>query len=143
MFDKAAAGVLDVNIRRVVCNRPGAKVIERAARVGVPALTLDHTSFPDRESFDRSMAATLQDDGVELVVLAGYMRLLTPYFLEAFAGRVLNIHPALLPSFPGRARRSRRRGLRRQTLRLHGPFCGRKGGQRPGAHPGRRARGGR
>ena len=101
MFDKAAAGVLDVNIRRVVCNRPGAKVIERAARVGVPCLTLDHTSFPDRESFDRSMAATLQDDGVELVVLAGYMRLLTPYFLEAFAGRVLNIHPALLPSFPG------------------------------------------
>ncbi len=101
MFDKAAAGVLDVNIRRVICNRPGAPVIERAARAGVPCLTLDHTAFPDRESFDRRMAAALREDGVELVVLAGYMRLLTPYFLEAFAGRVLNIHPALLPSFPG------------------------------------------
>lgn len=101
MIDKAAQGVLDVNIALIVCNRPGAGVVSRAEKAGIPCLVLDHTSFPDRASFDVRMVEALREAGTELVVLAGYMRLLTPVFLEAFAGRVINIHPALLPSFPG------------------------------------------
>lgn len=101
MIDKAAQGVLDVNIALIVCNRPGAGVVSRAEKAGIPCLVLDHTSFPDRASFDARMVEALREAGAELVVLAGYMRLLTPVFLEAFAGKVINIHPALLPSFPG------------------------------------------
>ena len=101
MIDKAAQGTLDVSIALIVCNRPGAGVIARAEKAGIPCLVLDHTNFPDRASFDARMVKALREAGVELVVLAGYMRLLTPVFLEAFAGRVINIHPALLPSFPG------------------------------------------
>ena len=101
MIDKAAQGVLDVNIALIVCNRPGAGVVSRAEKAGIPCLVLDHTSFPDRKSFDARMVEALREAGAELVVLAGYMRLLTPVFLEAFAGKVINIHPALLPSFPG------------------------------------------
>ena len=101
MIDKAAQGVLDVNIALIVCNRPGAGVVSRAEKAGIPCLVLDHTNFPDRASFDARMVKALREAGTELVVLAGYMRLLTPVFLEAFAGRVINIHPALLPSFPG------------------------------------------
>ena len=101
MFDKIRAGVLDAEVALVICNRPGAKVLDRARQAGIPALELDHTAYPDRESFDRELVRALREAGAELIVLAGYMRLLTPGFLEAFAGRVINIHPALLPSFPG------------------------------------------
>lgn len=101
MIDKAAQGVLDVNISLIVCNRPGAGVVARAEKAGIPCLVLDHTAFPDRAGFDARMVEALREAGAELVVLAGYMRLLTPVFLEAFAGKVINIHPALLPSFPG------------------------------------------
>ena len=101
MIDKAAAGVLDVNICCIVCNRPGATVIERARKAGVPCVVLDHKEFADRESFDLAVVQTLQDHGAQLIVLAGYMRILSTAFLEAFSGRVINIHPALLPSFPG------------------------------------------
>ena len=101
MIDKAAAGVLDVNICCIVCNRPGAGVIERARKAGVTCVVLDHKEFDDRESFDLAVVKTLQDYGAQLIVLAGYMRILSTAFLEAFSGRVINIHPALLPSFPG------------------------------------------
>ncbi|MBB5144239.1 phosphoribosylglycinamide formyltransferase [Desulfovibrio intestinalis] len=101
MIDKAAAGVLDVNICCIVCNRPGAGVIERARKAGVTCVVLDHEEFADRESYDREVVQTLQEHGTQLVVLAGYMRMLSTAFLDAFSGRVINIHPALLPSFPG------------------------------------------
>ena len=101
MIDKAAAGVLDVNICCIVCNRPGAGVIERARKAGVTCVVLDHKEFADRESYDRAVVQTLQDHGTQLVVLAGYMRMLSTAFLAAISGRVINIHPALLPSFPG------------------------------------------
>ncbi len=100
MIDKAAAGILDVDIRLILSNRPGAGVLERARKAGLPHLVLDHTLFPDREAYDRQLVAALRESGAELIVLAGYMRLLSSVFLEAFAGRVINIHPALLPSFP-------------------------------------------
>ena len=101
MIDKSADGILDVDIRMILSNRPGAGVLERALKAGLPHLALDHTLFPDRESYDRKLIAVLRESGAELIVLAGYMRLLSSAFLEAFAGRVVNIHPALLPSFPG------------------------------------------
>lgn len=101
MIDKSADGILDVDIRMILSNRPGAGVLERARKAGLPHLALDHTLFPDRESYDRKLIAVLRESGAELIVLAGYMRLLSPAFLALFAGRVVNIHPALLPSFPG------------------------------------------
>ena len=101
MMDKAAAGLLDVNIVLIVCNRPGAGVIARAEKAGIPCRVLDHKAFPDRESFDMRVAGELRRAGADLVVLAGYMRLLSRAFLQAFQGRVINLHPALLPSFPG------------------------------------------
>lgn len=101
MIDKAARGVLDIDIRLIAGNRPGAKVFERAEKAGIPHVCIDHKAFADRESFDREMVAAIKASGAEYVVLAGYMRLLTSTFLQAFPGRVINIHPAILPSFPG------------------------------------------
>lgn len=101
ILDKAAAGVLDADVRLVLCNRPDAYALQRAAQAGVPHLCLPHGDFADRESFDAAMVAAIREAGADAVVLAGYMRLLTPLFLNAFAGRVVNIHPAVLPAFPG------------------------------------------
>jgi len=101
MIDAAEAGRLDADIRLVIANRPGAGVLERAKKHGIPHLCLDHKTFPDRESFDLGVVEELRRAGVDTVALAGYMRLVTPAFLDAFPNRVLNIHPALLPSFPG------------------------------------------
>ena len=81
MIDKAAAGILDVDIRLILSNRPGAGVLERARKAGLPHLALDHTRFPDREAYDRQLIAALRESGAELIVLAGYMRLLTSAFL--------------------------------------------------------------
>lgn len=101
ILDKHAAGVLDVDIRLVLCNKRNAYALERAGAVGVPTLCLPHTDYPDRESFDRAMIRAIQESGADTIVLAGYMRLLTSTFLQAFAGRVINIHPAILPAFAG------------------------------------------
>lgn len=100
-IDKARTGQLDVDIRLIAGNRPGAGVFARAQAAGIPTCALDHKAFPDRVSFDREMVTRIRESGAELVVLAGYMRLLSQEFLSAFSGRVINIHPALLPSFPG------------------------------------------
>lgn len=101
MFDLITAGRLDAEVVLVVSNRPGAKVLERARAFGAPVAEMDHKAYADRESFDAALAQRIAASGAELVVLAGYMRMLTPVFLRAFAGRVINIHPAILPSFPG------------------------------------------
>jgi phosphoribosylglycinamide formyltransferase 1 len=85
----------------VVSNVAGVKALERATAAGVATEVLPHKQYPSREAFDEAMVATLRRRGVELVALAGFMRLLTPVFLRAFPGRVINIHPALLPAFPG------------------------------------------
>lgn len=101
LFTLSRAGILQAEPVLLICNRPGAPVLERAARAGVPSLLLDHAEQPDREIYDRAMVDALREAGAELVVLAGYMRLVTPYFLRSFPERVINIHPALLPAFPG------------------------------------------
>ncbi len=92
---------LDARVRLVVCNRAGALALERAERAGVPTRCLPHTEFSSREAFDESLIGVLREAGANWIVLAGFMRMLTPSFLQAFQGRVLNIHPSLLPAFPG------------------------------------------
>ncbi|RLF49625.1 MAG: phosphoribosylglycinamide formyltransferase [Thermoplasmata archaeon] len=84
----------------LVCNNPGAKVIERAKKHGIPYHVIDHRG-KSREEFEREVVKVLRSYNVDLVVLAGFMRILTPYFINEFRNRIINIHPALLPSFPG------------------------------------------
>lgn len=89
-------------IALVVSNVPGAAGLERARAAGVEALALDHKPYgKDREGFERDLDALLVQRNVELVALAGFMRVLTPYFVRAWAGRLVNIHPSLLPKYPG------------------------------------------
>ncbi|MES1157370.1 MAG: phosphoribosylglycinamide formyltransferase [Alphaproteobacteria bacterium] len=86
----------------VISNNPDAAGLERARAAGVEALALDHRPFKkDREAFERELDAMLRARGVEIVALAGFMRVLTPYFVRAWEGRLVNIHPSLLPKFPG------------------------------------------
>ena len=101
MIDKMRQGILDVRIVSIICNRPGAKVLERAQAVAIPAVCIDHKAFGDRESYDRELVAAIHASGAKLVVLAGYMRLLTGAFLREVGCPVINLHPAILPSFPG------------------------------------------
>ena len=92
---------LDATVRTVVSNRKDAYGLARARAHGIPAAVLDHRDFPSREDYDRALAEHLERNGVELVVLAGFMRLLSPVFIRSFPNRVMNIHPALSPSFAG------------------------------------------
>jgi phosphoribosylglycinamide formyltransferase 1 len=101
ILDAIAAGTLAAEVEVVISNRANVQALERARAAGVPALTIPHKDFPNREDFDRALVAALREANVDWIVLAGFMRVLTPEFLNAFAGRIINIHPALLPSFPG------------------------------------------
>jgi phosphoribosylglycinamide formyltransferase-1 len=101
ILDAAARRELDVDVRVVISNKPGVPALARAERAGVPALCVPSRDFPNREAFDARVIELLSQHGVEWIVLAGFMRLLTPAFLARFPDRVINIHPALLPAFPG------------------------------------------
>lgn len=101
ILDAIAAGSLAASVSCVISNRPEVKALERARAANVPALTIPHRDFPTREAFDAALVRALEEAGVDWIVLAGFMRVLTPVFLNAFAGRIINIHPALLPAFPG------------------------------------------
>ncbi len=101
ILDACQSGSLDAEVRLVLSNRAQAAALERARSAGVPTQVLDHREYPDREAFDGEMIQVLRAAGVEWVVLAGFMRLLTPRFVEAFSDRIINVHPSLLPAFPG------------------------------------------
>ena len=101
IIDQAASGDLPVVIRAVISNRPGVKGLDRAAAAGIETRVLDHGDFPDRESYDQALAELIDSYHPGLVVLAGFMRILTPAFVRHYAGRMLNIHPSLLPKFRG------------------------------------------
>lgn len=101
IVDAIAEGRLAATIAVVLSNRRDAPGLDRARAAGIETLTLDHRGFPDRATYDAALARELRDRGVDLVCLAGFMRLLGPEFLSAFPNRVLNIHPSLLPAFPG------------------------------------------
>ena len=92
---------LPVDIRAVISNRDDAYGLERAGRAGIETRVLDHRKFSDRESYDRSLADLVESYEPELVVLAGFMRILTPGFVRRFQGRMINIHPSLLPKYRG------------------------------------------
>ncbi len=101
MVDAIRDGRLDARIGLVISNKADVSGLSRAKEAGLDTLVLSHKAFPLREAFDLAMVAALRDRQVDLVCLAGFMRLLSPAFIAAFPGRILNIHPALLPSFPG------------------------------------------
>ena len=100
LLDAARAGRLGGEVAVVVSNVAAAPALDKARAAGVPAVVCDHRGRP-REEHDRAVLRVLQEQGVDLVCLAGYMRLLSPLFLSAFPHRVVNIHPSLLPAFPG------------------------------------------
>jgi phosphoribosylglycinamide formyltransferase 1 len=101
LIDAIAATRLDATIAVVVSNRADAQGLERARTAGIPAVTLPHRGYPSRDAFEAALVAELRARDVALVCLAGFMRLLGPAFLGAFGDRTLNVHPSLLPAFPG------------------------------------------
>jgi len=101
ILDAIACGSLDARVRVVISNKPGVRAIDRASRAGVEAEVISHNGYATREEFDRALVEALRRSQVQWVVLAGFMRVLGHTFLDAFPMRIINIHPALLPSFPG------------------------------------------
>ena len=101
IIDRCNDNSLDAEIALVVTNVPGAGALDRAQREGIKNLCVDHRDFANRKEFDQAVVKVLQEEQVGLVVLAGFMRIISQDFLDAFPNRVINIHPALLPAFPG------------------------------------------
>jgi len=101
ILDRIDAGALDARVAIVIANESQAAGLAAARARGVPTEVVDHRNSATREAHDRLMATALEAAGVGLVCLAGYMRRLSPWFVERFRGRILNIHPSLLPAFPG------------------------------------------
>jgi phosphoribosylglycinamide formyltransferase-1 len=101
IIDAIEAGKLDAKIEVVLSNKADAQGLARAQKHGIPTEILNHKDFSSREAYDEAVVGLLRGRGVELVVLAGFMRLLSPVFVKAYSNRIMNIHPALLPSFPG------------------------------------------
>jgi phosphoribosylglycinamide formyltransferase-1 len=102
LLDAEARGDLaPATIAAVVSSKPGVAALDRATAAGKPALVVDHKAYADRAAFEDALIAALDAHGVELVVLAGFMRVLTSHFTERYAARIINTHPSLLPAFPG------------------------------------------
>jgi phosphoribosylglycinamide formyltransferase 1 len=95
------SGHLNAKIAVLIHNKPDIKAIDRAQQRGIPTILLDHRDYPTREGLDRAIVSALQAHQVECVVMAGWMRVITQVLIDAFKDRVINIHPSLLPSFPG------------------------------------------
>jgi len=101
IIDAIAAGRLDAEVAVVISNKAGAEGLARAARAGIETRVLSHRDFPSRDAYDATLVGELRARDVGLVCLAGFMRLLSPVFIDAFPNAVVNIHPSLLPAFPG------------------------------------------
>ncbi|MEX2494477.1 MAG: phosphoribosylglycinamide formyltransferase [Woeseia sp.] len=100
-IDEVQAGNLNLDLAVVASNNPKAFALERAKRAGIPVTCVPHTDFPQRAQFDGALADALEHYRPDLLILAGFMRILTPSFIRRFEGRILNIHPSLLPRFSG------------------------------------------
>ncbi len=100
-IEASAGGALSADIAVVISNNPDAAGLELAARAGIPTRSIDHRQYPSREAFDAALAEAVGQWEVDLVILAGFMRILTPNFILPFSGRLLNVHPSLLPRYPG------------------------------------------
>ena len=101
LIDGMQNQTLPIDIRAVISNRPDVQGLERARKANIPALTLDHKQFESREAFDKALQKMIDTYEPELVILAGFMRILTPDFVNHYLGRMLNIHPSLLPKYSG------------------------------------------
>ena len=101
IIDAVAGGRLDASIAVVVSNKPNAGGLERASAAGIETAVLEHTAYDSREAYDLTLVEPLGRHQVDLVCLAGFMRLLSPVLIDAFPNRILNVHPSLLPAFPG------------------------------------------
>ncbi|RMG31400.1 MAG: phosphoribosylglycinamide formyltransferase [Gammaproteobacteria bacterium] len=101
ILEAIAQGRLAAEVRAVISNRPGAAGLAHARRAGIPAEVVDHREYTDREAFDRALADRIDRYRPDLVVLAGFMRILGPEFVRRYRGRLINIHPSLLPKFKG------------------------------------------
>lgn len=101
LVEAARAPTFPASISLVVSNRPGAPGLDRAREAGIAALAVDHRAYPSREEFERALDRALAERSIEVLCLAGFMRVLTPWFVERWTGRMLNIHPSLLPLFRG------------------------------------------
>lgn len=101
IIDRIESGRLSAKVGCVISNKADAFALERARRHCIPAVHLDHRQYGSRADYDTALVETLRQHDVELVILAGFMRLLSPVIIDAFPHRIMNIHPALLPAFPG------------------------------------------
>lgn len=101
LLDASERGEIQGELAAVISNRPDAKGLERAQRHGIKTVVLDHKQYSDRESYDAALMAAIDALSPDLVVLAGFMRILTPGFVNHYEGRLLNIHPSLLPAYKG------------------------------------------
>lgn len=121
ILDQSQAGQLPVEIRAVISNRSQAQGLERARRADLKAHVLDHHQYPHREAFDQALMRLIDSYAPKLIVLAGFMRILTPGFIGHYRGRLLNIHPSLLPDFPGldTHRRALHAGVREHGATVH------------------------
>ncbi|WP_054955680.1 phosphoribosylglycinamide formyltransferase [Paenibacillus dakarensis] len=102
LVDAMVSGWLGGEISLLVCDKPQAAVVERARKAGIDCFLFQPKDYASREDYEREIAVELSKRGVDLIVLAGYMRLLTSVLVEPYSGRMINIHPSLLPSFPGK-----------------------------------------
>ena len=100
-IDKSAHGEIDLDLSVVFSNKPDAYGLTRAKAAGIATECLEHGNYTDRETFDRAVASVLDTYEPDLIILAGFMRILSPWFVQHYEGRILNIHPALLPAYPG------------------------------------------
>ncbi|MFO7582744.1 phosphoribosylglycinamide formyltransferase [Guyparkeria sp.] len=101
IIDACEAGRIDAEVVLLVVNRPGAYALERAKEHGIPTRLIDHKDYADRASFDAAMAEAIDEARPDWIIMAGFMRILTDGFVDRFRGRLINIHPSLLPKYPG------------------------------------------
>ncbi|MGG2094031.1 phosphoribosylglycinamide formyltransferase [Bacillus sp. S13(2024)] len=102
LVDAVEAGKLDVQLSLLVCDQPSARVVERANDHHVPCFAFSTKDYESKEAFEQEILKKLQESEIDWIILAGYMRLIGPTLLAAYGGRIVNIHPSLLPSFPGK-----------------------------------------
>lgn len=100
-IDAVTARTLPASIACVISNKPGVFGLQRAEQAGIPTRVLEHSTFANREAYDEALLETVQTFAPDLVILAGFMRILTPIFVEPLYGKLVNIHPSLLPNYPG------------------------------------------
>lgn len=101
LIDACATGKINAEISMVISNRPNVLALERAEKAGINAICIDHKAFETREEFEASLSKKIDEAAPELIVLAGFMRILTDDFVNKYLGKMLNIHPSLLPKYPG------------------------------------------